>query len=156
MRQECWFWLGCWIAQPWQRFSFSVWMSLSIQATQVSWNTWPIKVAILWRWTLSTSSIVDRGVCRARFDLHVWNNVLKNIGDSKTFFLSKAIARKIALSKSTRFYFEDIIDSTWANQRRYRPGKPIVSIVLFHMKRNDYPLNYKWRKAVISMQEDSD
>ena len=39
----------------------------------------------------------------ARFDLHVWNNVLTNIGDSKTFFLTKAIARKIALSKSTRF-----------------------------------------------------
>ena len=33
--------------------------------------------------------------CSARFDLHVWSNVLKNIGDSKTFFLSKAIARVI-------------------------------------------------------------
>ena len=31
--------------------------------------------------------------CSARFDLHVWSNVSKNIGDSKTFFLSKAIAR---------------------------------------------------------------
>ena len=27
--------------------------------------------------------------CSARFDLHVLSNVLKNIGDSKTFFLSK-------------------------------------------------------------------
>ena len=52
----------------------------------------------------------------ARFDLHVWSNVLKNFGDSETFFLSKAIARTIALSKSTRFYLEDIIDSTWTNQ----------------------------------------
>ena len=25
----------------------------------------------------------------ARFDLHVWTHVLKNIGDSKTFFLGK-------------------------------------------------------------------
>ena len=33
--------------------------------------------------------------CSARFDLHVWSNVLKNIGDSKNFFLSKAIARVI-------------------------------------------------------------
>ena len=52
----------------------------------------------------------------ARFDLHVWSNVLKNFGDSETFFLSKAIATTIALSKSTRFYLEDIIDSTWTNQ----------------------------------------
>ena len=51
--------------------------------------------------------------CTARFDLHVWSSVLKNIGDSKTFFLSKAIAGKRALSKSTRFYFEHyIIDAT--------------------------------------------
>ena len=32
-------------------------------------------------------------------------------------------------------------------------GKPIVPIVFFHMKRNDYPLNYIWRKTVISMEE---
>ena len=40
--------------------------------------------------------------------------------------------------------------------RRDRGGlaNPIVSIVIFHMKRNDPPLNYKWRKTVISMQED--
>ena len=43
------------------------------------------------------------------------------IGDDKRFlkqanshklFPSKAIARKMALSKTARFYFEDIIDST--------------------------------------------
>ena len=27
--------------------------------------------------------------CSARFDLHVWSDVLKNIGDSKIFFQSK-------------------------------------------------------------------
>ena len=30
----------------------------------------------------------------------------------------------------------------------YLTGKPIVPIVFFHMKRNDYPLNYIWRKTV--------
>ena len=50
--------------------------------------------------------------CNARFDLIVWSNVLKNIVDRKTFFLSKAIARTIALSKTARYYFEDVIDST--------------------------------------------
>ena len=49
-------------------------------------------------------------------DLHVWSNVLKSIGDSKAFFPCKAIARKIVLSKTARFYFEHIIDSTRANQ----------------------------------------
>ena len=28
------------------------------------------------------------------------------------------------------------------------PIVPIVPIVFFHMKRNDYPLNYIWRKAL--------
>ena len=27
-------------------------------------------------------------------------------------------------------------------------GKPIVPIVFFHMKKNDYPLNYIWRNAL--------
>ena len=71
------------------------------------------KLDILCRWTpFSTSSIVNRSVALDS----TWSNVLKNIGDSKTFFLSKAIAGTIALSKFTRFYFEDIIDSTWPNQ----------------------------------------
>ena len=29
-----------------------------------------------------------------------------------------------------------------------KSSKPIVPIVFFHMKRNDYPLNYIWRKAL--------
>ena len=29
--------------------------------------------------------------CSARFDLHVWSNVLKNIGDNKTFSLAKRL-----------------------------------------------------------------
>ena len=66
------------------------------------------KLAILCRWTFSTSSIVNRSVALDSTS----SNVLKNIGDSKTFFLSKAIAKTIALSKFTRFYFEVIIDST--------------------------------------------
>ena len=60
----------------------------------------------------STTSIVKRG---AALDI-VWSNVLKNIGESKTFFLVKAIARTIALSKTTRFYLGHIIDSTRDNQ----------------------------------------
>ena len=43
-----------------------------------------------------------------------------------------------------------------------KSSKPIVPIVFFHMKRNDYPLNYIrrkalnyiWRKTVIRMRED--
>ena len=66
------------------------------------------KLAILCRWTFSTSSIVNRSVALDSTS----SNVLKNIGDSKTFFLSKAIAKTIALSKFTRFYFEVILDST--------------------------------------------
>ena len=66
------------------------------------------KLDILCRWTFSTSSIVNRSVALDS----TGRNVLKNIGDSKTFFLSKAIARTIALSKFTCFYFENIIDST--------------------------------------------
>ena len=55
--------------------------------------------------------------CSARFDLRVWSDVLKNIGDSKTFlFLTKAIARTIALPKTASLYFEDIIDSTLVSQ----------------------------------------
>ena len=41
----------------------------------------------------------------------------------------------------------------------YLTGKPIVPIVFFHMKKNDHPLNYIWRKTLtrhlISMEEDS-
>ena len=33
--------------------------------------------------------------CSARFDLNIWNHLRKTIGDSKTVFLSKAIARVI-------------------------------------------------------------
>ena len=29
-----------------------------------------------------------------------------------------------------------------------KSSKPIVPIVFFHMKRNDYPHNYIWRKAL--------
>ena len=29
--------------------------------------------------------------CSARFDLHVWSNVLKNIGDNRTFSLAKRL-----------------------------------------------------------------
>ena len=36
---------------------------------------------------------------------------------------------------------------------RARLGKPIVSFVFFHMKRNDFPRNYIWRKTLISMEE---
>ena len=42
------------------------------------------------------------------------------------------LAGKMALSKSTRFYFEDIIDFTLSNQggiERASIGKPIVPIV---------------------------
>ena len=31
--------------------------------------------------------------------------------------------------------------------------KPTVPILFFHMKRNDYPHNYIWRKTVIRMEE---
>ena len=41
----------------------------------------------------------------------------------------------------------------------YLTAKPIVPIVFFHMKKNDHPLNYIWRKTLarhlISMEEDS-
>ena len=41
-------------------------------------------------WSLDFFHFVNRQQrCNARFDLHVWSNVLKNIGDSKNFFLSK-------------------------------------------------------------------
>ena len=36
----------------------------------------------------------------------------------------------MTLSKSARFYFEHITDSTWANQGQKRSGNLIVSIVL--------------------------
>ena len=49
--------------------------------------------------------------CSARVDLIVWSNVSKNIGDRKTFFLSKAIARTIALSKTSKRILKTI-DST--------------------------------------------
>ena len=62
-----------------------------------------------------------------------WTEFSKEKNSNK-LFPSKAIARKIALSKSTCFYFEHIIDSTWANQGSKRPGasldKPIVPIVV--------------------------
>ena len=55
---------------------------------------------------------------------------------------SKAIARTIARSKTARFNFEHIVDSTLANQGYKRPGKPIVPIVVerrsLHMEEDSY------------------
>ena len=44
------------------------------------------------------------------------NRIFKKKMNSNKLFPSKAIARKIALSKTVGFYFKHIIDSTWANQ----------------------------------------
>ena len=45
-----------------------------------------------------------------------WTEFSKKKTNSNKLFPSKAIARKIALSKTVGFYFKHIIDSTWANQ----------------------------------------
>ena len=53
--------------------------------------------------------------------------------NSKKLFPSKPIAIKIALSKTARFYFEHIIDSTISNQvgiERASLGNPIVPIAV--------------------------
>ena len=62
--------------------------------------------------------------------MHVWSNVLKNIGDSKTFSLAKLL-REGNTEGKTRFYLEDRIDSTISVKRaRASLRKPIVPIVV--------------------------
>ena len=57
------------------------------------------------------------------------------------YFLSKAIARKVAFSKTARLYFENIIDSGLK-----KTGKPIVPIVvLISMEEPTFSLGYNNR-----------
>ena len=44
--------------------------------------------------------------------------------NSNELFPSKAIVRKITLSKSVRFYFEYVTDFSWANQGSLLAAKP--------------------------------
>ena len=53
--------------------------------------------------------------CSARFDLHVSNNVLKNIGDSNTFSLAKRLREGNTEGKA-RFYVKRIKDCLLSNQ----------------------------------------
>ena len=50
-----------------------------------------------------------------QFDSTVWSNVLKNIGDSKTFSLAKRLREGNTEGKA-RFYVEHITDCLLSNQ----------------------------------------